>query len=142
MRESIDSRLLALIREYQLAAKTAVDLMAQSGISLPSSNVAWSLSDLPDTGVLVGGTRYRKHGYGCEIFLPGTPIDFDFGTHGEFDGFDLWRLRIFAGERLAEFGIFSGEELDKLFKEALRTGALVHSESTLYYLRNRPFVVS
>ncbi|MFC0084575.1 DUF6896 domain-containing protein [Dyella flava] len=71
-----------------------------------------------------------------------NPVDFDFGVHGESDGFDLWRLQIFAGKRLAEFGISSEHELGRLFKEATRTGSLVQSGSTLYYLRNRPFGVS
>ncbi|WP_147292965.1 DUF6896 domain-containing protein [Dyella psychrodurans] len=135
----MDSRLLNLVREYQFAAKAAIDLMVQSGISLPSSNRAWSMNDVPNIGVLARGIRYRKHGYGCEVFLPDIAIDFDFGDHGEYDGFDLWRIRIFAGERLTQFGISSGEELDGLFKEAVRTGALVQSNGTLYYLRHRPF---
>ena len=137
----MDSRLLALVHEYQLAAKAAVDLMIQSDISLPSSNMAWASNSLPSTGVLEGGVRYRKHGYGCEVFLPGTPIDFDFGAHGEYDGFDLWRLHIFGGERLTEYGISSGVELDGLFKDAVRTGVLIYSGHTLYYLRHLPFVV-
>ncbi|RDS81603.1 hypothetical protein DWU98_10250 [Dyella monticola] len=97
------------------------------------------MNDLPNIGILAGGIRYRKHGYGCKVFLPDIAIDFDFGDQGEYDGFDLWRLRIFAGERLVEFGISSASELDGLFNEAVRTGALVHSEGTQYYLRSRPF---
>lgn len=138
MQVTIDSRLLVLVHEYQSATKKAVDLIIQSGIPLPRSNVAWSLNDLPDIGVLTGGIRYRKHGYGCEVFFPEASIDFDFGTQGEYDGFDLWRIRMFTSERLSEFGISDDDELERLFKEAVRAGALVQAEGTLYYLRNRP----
>jgi hypothetical protein len=63
MMVAMNSHLLALVHEYQLAAKAAMDLMIQSGIPLPSSNMASATNSLPSTGVLAGVVRYRKHGY-------------------------------------------------------------------------------
>ena len=133
----MDARLLTLIYEYLAATKSAVELMAQSGIELPSSNLAWASNRLPGTGALVGGIRYRKHGYGCEVFLPNGSVDFDFGVNGEYDGFDPWRLRSYAEGRLVEFGFSSEQEIDDLFEAAVLSGALGYSGRTLYFLRRQ-----
>lgn len=137
----MDSRLLALIREYQSAVKAAVGLMVESGISLPRSNDEWAKTRVAGRGVLAGGIRFRKHGYGCEVLLTNRPVDFDFGAKGEYDGFDLWRLTIFAKGRLAEFEISSEDELERLFKAAVHAGILRYSGYVLYYLQRRPFGV-
>ena len=131
----MDARLLTLIYEYLAATKSAVELMAQSGIELPTSNLAWASNRLPRAGELVGGIRYRKYGYGCGVFLPSGSVDFDFGVHGEYDGFDPWRLRSYAEGRLVEYGFSSEQEVDDLFEAAVRSGALVYSGRTLYFLQ-------
>ena len=132
---TMDARLLTLIHEYQAAAKFAVELMAESGIQLPSSNMAWASTRLQALEALRGGIRYRKHGYGCEVFLPSGNVDFDFGANGEYDGFDAWRLKSFAEGRLAEYGLSSEQDVDDLFEAAAQSEALVYSGYTLYYLR-------
>ena len=132
---TMDARLLTLIHEYLAVAKSAVELMAQSGIQLPSSNVAWASTRLPAMEALKGGIRYRKHGYGCEVFLPSGSVDFDIGANGEYDGFDPWRLKSFAEGRLTEYGLSSEQDVDDLFEAAAQSGALVYSGYTLYYLR-------
>ncbi|WP_445145075.1 DUF6896 domain-containing protein [Dyella sp. Tek66A03] len=77
----MDSRLLVLVHEYQSAVSTAIALMVKSGIPLPSSNLDWAANLIPARGLLEGGISYRKHGYGCEVFLPSASIDFDFGAN-------------------------------------------------------------
>lgn len=133
----MDARLLTLIHEYLAATKSAVALMVKSGISLPSSNLEWASNRLPSSGMLEGGIRYRKHGYGCEVFFPSGSVDFDFGVDGEYDGFDPWRLKSFTEGRLSEYGFASEEELDDLFVAAVRSVAVIYSGRTLYYLRCR-----
>lgn len=132
---TMDARLVTLIHEYLAAAKSAVELMVQSGIKLPTSNVAWASTKLPAMDALKGGIRYRKHGYGCEVFLPGGVVDFDFGANGEYDGFDPWRLKSFAKGRLTEYGLSSEQDVDDLFKAAAQSGALIYSGYILYYFR-------
>ncbi|SFS15202.1 hypothetical protein SAMN05216570_3235 [Dyella sp. OK004] len=131
----MDARLLTLIHEYLSAIRSAVTLMVQSGIPLPSSNLEWALNRILGAGELVGGVRYQKHGYGCEVFLLSGRVDFDFGANGEYDGFDPWRLKSFAEGRLAEYGFSSEQEVDDLFGAAVQSGALAYSGRTLYYLR-------
>jgi hypothetical protein len=77
--------------------------------------------------------RYYKHGYGCAVHLPTGTVDFDFGEHGEIDGFDVWRLSNYAGRRLSAYGIASDDELKKVFDVAVKDGALVYSGYILYY---------
>ena len=129
----MDSRLSTLIERYQARVRLAVELMTTSGIERPASNRAWSDLDIPQSGVLQGGGRYYKHGYGCAVHLPDGPVDFDFGPHGEIDGFDAWRLIGFAGARLREYG-FSGEvELKTVFDETSQEH-MVFSGYLLYFL--------
>ncbi len=106
---------------------------------MPESSAKWVSNQLAPTGILEGGVRYRKHGYGCEVFLPDGAVDFDFGERGQIDGFDPWRLKRFAGKRLGEYGFGSEQELEMMFKDAVRTRTLIYSGYTLYYLR-RPLV--
>ena len=42
-------------------------------------------------------------------------MDFDFGEHGQIDGFDAWRLARFAGSRLREYGFADLAVLNECF---------------------------
>ena len=70
-------------------------------------------------------------------------IDFDFGRHGEINGFDPWRLFIFAREKLSIYGFESQDDLEKCFDVAVSEGHLVCSESSVFYVANvaRAFAV-
>lgn len=92
--------LASLIDAYQSAVRDAVNLMYASGIEAPESNTAWACSGVPQVSELLGGVRYFKHGFGCAVHLPSGTVDFDFGEHGEINGFDLSRLQAFAKNRL------------------------------------------
>ncbi|WP_422396291.1 DUF6896 domain-containing protein [Pseudomonas trivialis] len=35
---------------------------------------------------------------GCSVYLPEVCVDFDYGPDGRLDGFDLWRLYVYACE--------------------------------------------
>ena len=61
-------------------------------------------------------------------------VDFDFGEHGEIDGFDAWRLVGFAGSRLSEYGFPSEASLNECFKAEVAAGSLVYSGYILHYI--------
>src|SRR5262245_36643501 len=92
----MDERLRALIQSYRMAVAAAVRKLSESGIALPRSNREWAMNGMPNLGQLVSGGSYRKHGYGCEVSTSKGSVDFDFGDAGETDGFDSWRLMLFA----------------------------------------------
>lgn len=72
------------------------------------------------------------------IKLPTGAVDFDFGEHGEIDGFDAWRLIGFAGSKLFEYGFASDASLKECFNEEVAAGALAYSGDTLYYIATKP----
>lgn len=43
-----------------------------------------------------GTVSYYFHGIGCRVEFGTLVVDFDFGSDGRFDGFDAWRLSLFA----------------------------------------------
>jgi hypothetical protein len=130
----MDHRLATLIDDYCASVSTAVKLLEQGGIARPESNTTWACNDIPQTGVLPGGVRYFKHGYGCNVHLKGGPVDFDFGEKGEINGFDTWRLSSFADERLEQYGFSSEKELETCFKAEVAFGSIVYSGYILHYL--------
>lgn len=130
----MNNNLARLISDYQTSVRAAVELMRQSGIQLPATNVDWAATDIPQRGELKGGNPYFKHGYGCAVRLPGGAVDFDFGEQGEIDGFDAWRLAGFAGSRLSEYGFVSEAALNECFKAEVAVGSLVYSGYILHYI--------
>lgn len=130
-----------LIRDYQLRVHEALVCMHRSGIRMPSSNLRWLYSDIPIKGVLDGGIEYFKHGAGCTVYLPDGAVDFDFGELGEINGFDLWRLSLFAGEKLSEYGFESQGTLEMSFGIAVSRGHLVCSDG-IFYVAGVPRVLA
>lgn len=133
----MDDRLLRLIRDYQSRVAESLILLERAGIRRPGSALEWVVDDVPQRGELGGGARYFKHGYGCAVQTPEWSVDFDFGEHdGRTDGFDAWRLKEFAGDRLSAYGFASTGEIDRAFDAAKASGELVHSGYILWFLRD------
>lgn len=130
----MDKKLAQLISDYQVSVSAALRLMQKSGIPLPLTAIDWAENDLPRYGELDGSIGYYKHGAGCAVSLPTGKIDFDFGEQGEIDGFDLWGLTCFAGSRLVEYGFDKKAVLEDSFSAAAKSGSLVVSGHSLYYV--------
>ena len=94
----MDHRLAKLIADYIASVSEAVKLLESAGFERPKSNTEWACNEIPQIGVLPGGIKYFKHGYGCAVHLDSGGVDFDFGENGEINGFDIWRLSGFAGQ--------------------------------------------
>lgn len=133
----MDPRLLLLIQRYQAAVAAAVASLEQSGIPRPSSNDAWASNGLPQSGTLVNGATYFKHGYGCAVRGPSGSIDFDFGNAGQIDGFDIGRLWSFAQANGDHHGFASENELKQVFAAATEASELQPSDYILSYLVHR-----
>lgn len=133
---TMDQRLASLVDDYLASVASAVKLLQQAGIVLPRSNTEWACNELPQTGILPGGIKYFKHGYGVAVHLKSGTVDFDFGEKGEINGFDVWRLSAFAEENLGQYGFNSEEELAACFKEEVNAEALVYSGYMLHYVRD------
>jgi hypothetical protein len=127
----MERHLFDLIHAYRQAVADAVAELSASGISLPQSNIEWSLSPIPCIGSLRAGGQYRKHGYGCTVETAKGEVDFDFGPHGEVDGFDAWRLWRFADARAEEFGFLEESQIRSALERALKGGELRRGNSGL-----------
>lgn len=131
----MDKKLKKLISGYQASVRTAVELIASSGLPLPVTSRSWAEADIPAHGELVGGVSYCKHGNGCLVDLPSGSVDFDFGELGEIDGFDSWRLTKFAGSELAKYGFETKSAFETSFEGAVTSGEFFSPGNTLYYLK-------
>lgn len=134
--------LFNLIREYQVKVHEALVLMHRSGIRMPSSRVEWIATSTPQKNLLDGDITYIKHGAGCTVYLSDGEVDFDFGNHGEINGFDLWRLSLFAGEKLSTYGFDSQDNLKMCFETAVSEGHLVRLDDYLFYVANHTRVLA
>nr|WP_305009462.1 MULTISPECIES: hypothetical protein [Providencia] len=132
----MDTRLRNLINDYLKRISEAIELMKLSGIALPKSNNEWACNALPIKGVLNGGVKYFKHGYGCAVHLKSGVVDFDFGEHGEINGFDYWRLKSISDNSLNQYGFNSPNELKECFETEISNGNLIFSGYILYYKKN------
>jgi hypothetical protein len=132
----VNKQLADLIHDYQAKVHEALILMHRSGIRMPNSNLQWVKTDIPQKGLLDGDITYVKHGIGCTVHLPNGTVDFDFGRLGEINGFDVWRLFLFAGEKLSTYGFESEDTLVRCFEAAVSEGHLVRSDDYLFYIAN------
>lgn len=130
----MDELLARLISDYQQAVGTAVLLMSESGIEIPSNINDLLNLDIPAQGELSGGIRYFKHGYGFLVHLPEGEVDFDFGLQGEIDGFDEWRLWKFCQHRPNTYAFDTQQALLDCVRHALEEGMLAASSHNLYYV--------
>jgi uncharacterized protein DUF6896 len=135
----MERSVIALITAYQRAVARAVDELKASGIPQPQSNVGWALNGIPNIGALTAGGTYRKHGYGCTVETSAGEVDFDFGSRGEVDGFDAWRLWLFADARREAFGVLGEAQIRESLEVAHERGELRRERNGgLYYFNGVP----
>lgn len=102
--------LLRLIMEYQLAVLGFVQAFRRrfkvdEGAHILSLVMS---GKLPDVGSLDDRyeTRYQFHGVGCSFTSDRGELDFDFGPGGRHDGFNGWKLWMFAQSLPEDYPMF------------------------------------
>lgn len=83
-----------LITDYQSWVAHGIKLF-QNKIGDEYPIRAWRKGMLSQNGFLGEDIEYNFHGIGCVFFFPNCEVDFDYGPNRRYDGFDLWRLRIY-----------------------------------------------
>lgn len=132
--------LLNLIEKFRAAQDRAVafitgTLRSVLGVRLPTSKYDW-LIICGETGLgcvnRVNGVEVYSHGYGIELTFPDLAIDFDFGDHGETDGFDVWRLHFFSrcNQNLVPLAKYA--VVENWLGEALAAGELTRDRLLCY----------
>lgn len=122
----IAPRLLKLIGEYQLhVAKLAGTLRERFGVD--DLIGAWQQGQIPTQGDFHDRheTRFEFHGIGSKIESARGVLEFDFGPGGRCDGFDGWRLWIYAQAMAQEYPEFQRYEVVESVLGELVTDGLV-----------------
>jgi hypothetical protein len=104
----------------------------EKNLSAPKSNFAWSIIDIPQKGNLRNGTEYFKHGFGIDFKNKEWKISMDFGDKGEWDGFDAWRLFLFAQDNPLELKFKSEDEIEALLIQGEKSGIFVKRGDLVY----------
>ncbi len=124
-----------LIERFRRAQDTAVDILVHKlSIPRPASNREWvfycAKNGLHESHE-VNDITFTAHGYGIAIEIGAEVIDFDWGDHGEPDGFDGWRLYLFSTRNCPDFNC-THEQLNAWLKNACDKRELIELGS-LYY---------
>lgn len=86
-----------LIDDFLAQVKKATDLL-ESRFGQKCILRLWQSKEIPRRGEISGGIDYELHGVGCRVYFPKVCVDFDYGPGERIDGFDIWRLYIYACE--------------------------------------------
>ena len=127
-----------LISEYLAHVKKATDLLEAS---FGTKNILslWRSKKIPQRGPVTGGVTYELHGIGCRVYLSEICIDFDYGPDGRVDGFDAWRLYMYACEMPRKYQKYTNKDsLEREFNAYLKEGKakrIEGSTSSLYFLQ-------
>jgi hypothetical protein len=85
--------------------------------------------NIPRRGLLPSGRTYSFHGIGCCFEKDGVVTDMDFGPDGCTEGFDAWRLSLFA-ESLGKANL-TVDHIQEALNALASAGEIVKSRSAL-----------
>ncbi|MCS4249896.1 DUF6896 domain-containing protein [Pseudomonas sp. BIGb0164] len=127
-----------LINEYIKQVQQATELLEHSFGTKDILELWWT-NKIPRCGVLTDGVEYELHGVGCSVYLTDRCIDFDYGPGGRVDGFDPWRLYMYACETPQQHKKYTDMKLlEHEFNEYLEKGKVRKIEgsmSNLYFIQ-------
>lgn len=124
-----------LIKRFRKAQDLAVETLIQRlSIPQPESNLAWAFY-CSENGLHqireLKGTKIYAHGFGVALEINDVKIDFDWGSNGEPDGFDSWRLYSFSMDNCSDIKC-TDKEVQSWLEKAENDGELI-KEDSLYY---------
>jgi hypothetical protein len=128
----------SLITEYLAQVKKATDLLEHA---FGTRNILrlWRSKKIPQRGPVTDDVTYELHGIGCRVYLSDLCVDFDYGPDERVDGFDPWRLYMYACELPRKYKKYTNKEsLDHDFNEYLKLGKakkIPGSMSNLYFIQ-------
>ncbi|KAE9651581.1 hypothetical protein EJD88_18475 [Pseudomonas sp. PB105] len=127
-----------LITEYLSQVKKATDLLERT---FGTKNILglWRAKKIPQCGLLTEDITYELHGVGCSVYLSNICVDFDYGPDERIDGFDPWRLYMYACEVPNKYKKYTNKaSLENDFNEYLKLGKakrISGSMSNLYFIQ-------
>lgn len=127
--------LIELIKDYLSDVNSFMSLLKQKiGDEHPIRSARKGL--IPKEGVL-GDIKYNFHGKGCRLEISNRVVDFDFGSKLNRNGFDLWRLGLYAESRKGDFPQYQDQatlsnDFDLLLSDGLIYKSKDKSDSNYY----------
>lgn len=95
----------------------------------------WRTNKIERCGIIVENITYELHGVGCAVYLPEVCVDFDYGADGRTDGFDVWRLYLFACELPKQYEKYTDKNVLKSeFQDYIAAGYLEKMSGPTDYL--------
>jgi hypothetical protein len=83
----------------------------------------WRNGQIKRCGIVKEKITYELHGAGCAVNLPHVLVNFDYGPGGRIDGFDVWRLYLYATELPKKYPRYQSQEVLELdFREYVASG--------------------
>lgn len=83
----------------------------------------WRSGKIKRCGIVKEKITYELHGAGCAVNLPHALVNFDYGPGGRIDGFDVWRLYLYATELPKKYPRYQSQEVLELdFREYVASG--------------------
>ena len=101
----------------------------------------WRSGQIERCGEIIDGVEYELHGVGCAIHFPIELVDFDYGPNNRIDGFDVWRLYMYAADRPEEYKKYTDINfLESEFKAYIASGRIkkISPSDDLYELIDPP----
>jgi hypothetical protein len=133
-----------LIVEYQLHVLGFIRAV-RTKFGVEDIQRAVERGEMPAVGTLDDRyeTRFRFHGTGCRLESDRGEVDFDFGPASRHDGFDGWRLWIFAQSRQKDYPQFQRlEVVESALGELVTDGIVIRPgwapSSHLCYFKEDP----
>jgi hypothetical protein len=126
-----------LVERYLDAVATLSRQLAES-YGVDDLFAARNEKAMPREGSFGEGGEYQFHGSGCTIDDGSMSVNFNFFDNGRVDGFDAWRLHIFAEDNgvASDLSIdTSRKSLEAAIKNLVAAGRAIAVSGNLYILK-------
>jgi hypothetical protein len=115
--KTADKNLEDLITDFLSKVEIGTELL-QKKFGTRNILRLWRSKQIERCGEITDEIQYELHGVGCAIHFPSESVDFDYGSNSRIDGFDVWRLYIYALDRPLIYEKYCDKKtLEKEFKE-------------------------
>ena len=125
-----------LIDDFLIQVDRATDLLEEK-FGRKCILRLWRANEIPQRGLVTDSISYELHGVGCRVSFPKMCIDFDYGPDERVDGFDVWRLYVYACEVPSLHPKYIDQSvLERDFEEYIKLGKVERvsgSMSSLYF---------
>ncbi|KII31504.1 MULTISPECIES: DUF6896 domain-containing protein [Pseudomonas] len=117
--KTADKNLEDLITDFLSKVESGTELL-QKKFGTRNILRLWRSKQIERCGEITDEIQYELHGVGCAIHFPSESVDFDYGSNSRIDGFDVWRLYIYASDRPLIYEKYCDKKtLEKEFKELI-----------------------